>query len=136
VLSADKSRAAAGRLGVVANRSARYDGSRNAGPGSEDQRVREAAHTRWEKLTAVSSLIVALTGVRALLFAYFQIRESREQARVQHLVELVQEFDSPPVSNARRALAIARLDGTQENLKPLAFLHALGNWYLPFGDPR
>ena len=73
----------------------------------------------WEKIIALSSVLVALTGIGAVLFAYYQIRESREEARVQHLVELVQQFDQPPVADARKTLALQRMDAKQNALKPL-----------------
>jgi hypothetical protein len=80
--------------------------------------MREPA-TIWEKLVAISSVIVAFTGIFAVVFAWYQIRVSREEAKVQHLVELVQEFQRPPVSDSMKALALARLDAKQEALKPL-----------------
>jgi hypothetical protein len=84
-----------------------------------DEEMMRASPNIWEKLVAFSSLAVALTGIGAVFFAYYQIRESREEARVQHLVELVQQFDQPPVADARKALAIQRMDAKQEALKPI-----------------
>jgi hypothetical protein len=77
------------------------------------------SHNAWEKLSALSTLALVFTGIGALWFAAHQIQESREEARVQRLVELEQQFDQPPISDARKALALQRLDATQENLKHL-----------------
>jgi hypothetical protein len=36
-----------------------------------------------------------------------------------HLVALMQQFDQPPISDSRKALALERMDAKQENLKHL-----------------
>ena len=74
---------------------------------------------KWERINAISSLALVIVGAGALLFAYFQIKEARNEAKIQHLVEVVQEFDGPHYSDMRRRLAIARIDPTQKNLRPL-----------------
>jgi hypothetical protein len=81
---------------------------------------------RWEKLgalasavTAFSTFLLVVAGVGALFFANRQIQESREQAKIQHLDELVQRFDQPPMVDFRRMLAVKRLDAKHEKLLPL-----------------
>jgi hypothetical protein len=73
----------------------------------------------WERITAVTSLAIAVGGLGALVFAWFQIREMRDEARVQHLIALVDKFDSADQVAIRRSLALKRVDQTQKRLRPL-----------------
>jgi hypothetical protein len=75
--------------------------------------------SNWEKASVISSWLLVLTGLGALWFADYQIRESREEAKVQHLVEELNEFDHPPYSDDRKTLALQRMDARQEALKAL-----------------
>lgn len=79
---------------------------------------------RWEKLnafssfaTAICTFLLVITGLGALRFAYDQIQESRAESRVQHLVEFMNRFEHPPVSDAMKSLARQRMDAKQEKLK-------------------
>ena len=60
-----------------------------------------------------------LLELRPGIFAYYQIKESREEARIQHLVEVVQQFDQPPYSDIRIRLAAQRIDTKQRIVRPL-----------------
>lgn len=51
--------------------------------------------------------------------AKIQIQESREQAKIQHLDELVHEYDQRPMVDFRKRLACNRLDVKRQNLLPL-----------------
>jgi hypothetical protein len=72
-----------------------------------------------EKITGYSTLAIAITGVLALVFAYDQIRESHDQAQIQHLIELVNQFDQKPFTDLRTKLALSRIDRKHEALVPL-----------------
>jgi hypothetical protein len=73
----------------------------------------------WEKVNAISSALLVLVGVGGIIFAYFQIKESREEAKIQHLVEVVQQFDQPPYSDIRIRLATQRIDTKKRIVRPL-----------------
>ena len=77
-------------------------------------------------LTAIFTGILAVTAVGALWYARDQIRETREesevqikearqQAQIQHLLALVNEFDQEPMATYRRGLAQKRLKGTDSD---------------------
>jgi hypothetical protein len=81
---------------------------------------------RWEKLSALASAVTAFStfllfaaGAGALIFANRQIQESREQSKIQHLVEVVQQFDQSPMVDFRKSLADKRLDAKHKILLPL-----------------
>ncbi len=64
----------------------------------------------WEAVTAIGTGVLALTGVAAIIYTHSQLRQNRELARIQHLRDLVREFDLAPMSDRRRELADLRLD--------------------------
>src|SRR5260370_23370715 len=72
----------------------------------------------WDRITAISTVVLALTGAAALIFAWLQIQEFRNAAQVQHIDELVHRWDYEMV-DARRALALKRLDPKQQTLLAL-----------------
>jgi hypothetical protein len=91
----------------------------------KNRELRQPAN-RWEKLTALASAVTAFStfllfvaGAGALFFANRQIQESREQAKIQHLDELVQLYDQPPMVDFRKSLADKRLDAKHKILLPL-----------------
>ncbi|MGA7895862.1 MAG: hypothetical protein WCA49_21785 [Candidatus Sulfotelmatobacter sp.] len=73
---------------------------------------------RWEKITAISTFVLAITGPAALMFTGWQIREARNAAQVQHEDELVRRWDYE-MGDVRKALALKRLDPKREALLPL-----------------
>src|ERR1019366_1707306 len=73
----------------------------------------------WGMANAISSIALVALGAGALLFAYFQIKEARDEAKIQHLVEIVQQFDQPPYSDIRRRLGAARIDTKQGTVRQL-----------------
>ena len=73
----------------------------------------------WEKLTAVSSCALAVIALTALIFTYLQITESRHESQIQHLAEVVHDFDSGSVRNSLSALATKRIDQKKQALSPL-----------------
>jgi hypothetical protein len=74
---------------------------------------------RWEKLTAISSAVLALIGLVGTLFVIVQIRDARDAIRVQHLDELSKEFDDVQIAAVRKSLALHRLDAKQETIRLL-----------------
>lgn len=84
----------------------------------------------WSQITAVSSLVLAIVGLVALIFTWIQLHEMRnearvqigemrEEARIQHLTTLIDKFDSPDRIAIRKALALKRIDKTQGRLRLL-----------------
>jgi len=78
-------------------------------------------HSIWEQITAISSLVLAVVGLAALIFTWKQIHEMRDEARVQiaemraetqvqHLTALMDKFDSVDRIAIRRSLALKRID--------------------------
>jgi hypothetical protein len=67
----------------------------------------------------MATLVIAVGGLGALIFAWFQIREMRDEARVQRLTELVDKYDGTDRVALRRSLALKRIDQTQKRLRPL-----------------
>lgn len=76
--------------------------------------VRES--NKWEKITALSSLALAVLALIALVFSYRQIVEFHHEAQVQHLSEAVHDFDYGPVSKSLNALARKRVNQSKEAL--------------------
>jgi hypothetical protein len=86
---------------------------------------------RWQKVTAISTAIstalAACAAWAALTFAYRQIqegkqalerqiKESREQAKIQRLVEIEYRFEHSPMIDIRRKLAAERIDKRHQRL--------------------
>ena len=67
-----------------------------------------------EQWTALFTAFITLTGFGALTFASRQIREGKELAKVQHLLELMKQFEQQPFINYRKKLAAERLRGVAE----------------------
>lgn len=87
---------------------------------------------KWEKVTALSTFVLAVLGILTVLFAWKQINamrdgtqrqidemrdeahgqigEMREEARVQHLTAMIDKFDSPTFLSIRKSLAQQRVD--------------------------
>jgi hypothetical protein len=75
--------------------------------------------SRWEKMTAVGTVVLALTGFTALIVGWLQIRELREEAKVVHFVEFIHDYDAPARIANRKALALKRIDKSQVRLHQL-----------------
>jgi len=67
-----------------------------------------AAEAAWA--TAVATGIMALTGIIALIYASRQLSQSRETAKVQHLLRFVEQFESEPLATARKSLAQKKVE--------------------------
>jgi len=65
-------------------------------------------------VTAVSTAIMAVTGVAALFYAARQLNQSRDLAKVQHLLDFVKQFNAEPMIRLRKSVAEQRLRGVTE----------------------
>jgi hypothetical protein len=75
--------------------------------------------TKWDRMTAFATVALAVIGFSALVLAGLQVRELREEAKVQHLLEFIHDFDGPARSSNRKALALKRIDKSQGRLHQL-----------------
>ena len=88
----------------------------------------------WERILAISTAVAALGSLAAVLIAVIlanvqikearasaeaQLKETRDEAKVQHLVDEVVRFDQAPLALSRVALARQRLDEAHKTLRPL-----------------
>jgi len=88
----------------------------------------------WERILAISTAIAALGSLVAILIAVYlangqikegrasleaQLKETRDEAKVEHLVDEVVRFNQPPLALSRVALAKARLDEKHKTVLPL-----------------
>jgi hypothetical protein len=94
-----------------------------------DEERRVPTSNIYERITSFSSLVIAISGVVALIIAGLHIHELREEARVLHLTEFVREFDNPPFSSVRKNLALKRIDKVEERLRPLDLEDPPGELY-------
>ena len=67
-----------------------------------------------EWLTAAFTLVMAVTGIWALVYASSQLRQAREEAQLQRLLDLDKEYRSEPMITYRRVAAQKRLAGQDE----------------------
>jgi hypothetical protein len=91
----------------------------------------------WDGLTALATAALATIGYRAATYARTQIDEFRREAKVGHLIELVNEFEREPMSGWRKRLAVDRLKNGR--LRPLDIenpptaLHTVMNFFEHMG---
>src|SRR6266851_1593681 len=62
-------------------------------------------------LTTIFTAIIACTGVLALAYAHWQLSEAHDEAQIQHLIALSQQFEQEPMVTYRRTCATKRLSG-------------------------
>lgn len=88
----------------------------------------------WERILAISTAVAALGSLVAILIAVLladvqikearasteaQLKETRDEARVQHLVDETVRFNQPPLALSRVALAKKRVDEKTKTVLPL-----------------
>src|SRR6185437_8216506 len=88
----------------------------------------------WERILAISTAVAALGSLVAILIAVVlaniqikegrataeaQLKETRDEAKVQHLVDEGVRFNQPPLALSRVALAKQRLDEKHKTVLPL-----------------
>lgn len=86
---------------------------------TETRQKQTTQRVNWTAITGISALITAAAAVVALVFAVVQIEEFREEAKIQHLLGEVNDFQSPRFTAIRKSLANERIDSEDERLKPL-----------------
>lgn len=69
---------------------------------------------RPEVWTAIFTGILAAVTAAALWYAHSQIKEAHEEAQVEHLMNLVAQFDQEPMATYRKTLAAGRLQGKED----------------------
>lgn len=82
-----------------------------------------------ESVTAGGTLVIAATGIFALWYAHRQLAQSREAAKVQHLLKFVEQFDTEPLLGLRKSVAEQRVRGIgepPEMYKILDFFETIG----------
>src|SRR2546430_15873651 len=72
---------------------------------------RASREFRWERVTALSTAGLFVIALIALVGTVIQIKDNRETSRVQRLIEVEKEYESPEFAKIRRNLATERLDG-------------------------
>jgi hypothetical protein len=77
--------------------------------------------TEW--LTVVFTGIIAITGVWALIYASGQIRLARDEAQVQHVLTVENEWKAEPIATYRRVCAQKRLAGVYESDEEVELLN-------------
>jgi hypothetical protein len=91
----------------------------------------------WEGLTAAGTWALALIGGVAAWYAARQLNDFRKEARIKHLIDLVDQFEREPLATYRKALGTARTAGGA--LQPLdldsppPFLHDVMNFFEHMG---
>lgn len=88
----------------------------------------------WERTLTIATAVAALGSLLAILVTVYlangqikegrataeaQLKETRDEAKVQHLVEEELRFDGTPLALSRVALAKKRLDEQKKTVRPL-----------------
>jgi hypothetical protein len=79
--------------------------------------------------TALFTFVIAATGVWALVYASRQLRQGRESERMQHLLRFIGQFEQPPMTTYRKAVAEKRTKGVSyppEAQEILNFFETIG----------
>jgi hypothetical protein len=82
-----------------------------------------------ECTTAVATVVIAGTGVWALIYASRQLNQNREADKVNHLIRFIEEFEREPMAQYRKTVAEKRMRGTSyppEAQKILDFFETIG----------
>ena len=59
--------------------------------------------------TALATVVIATTGVAAVIYAKRQLIDFRKEARIQHLIDASRDFERPPLTKLRENLAKQRV---------------------------
>ncbi|MGD0307359.1 MAG: hypothetical protein ABSC71_21235 [Candidatus Acidiferrales bacterium] len=82
-----------------------------------------------EWITSIFTAVLAVTGAGALWYAHEQIAEAHNEAQIQHLLSLDQQYNSEPMVTYRKACAQKRLAGEdypEEEDRILGFFENVG----------
>jgi len=63
----------------------------------------------WDEVTALATVALFLAGIATLLYARNQLNDFRREARVKHLIDLVDQFEREPMATYRRKLGAERV---------------------------
>jgi hypothetical protein len=91
----------------------------------------------WDGLTAVATLALVFVGVATVIYAGVQLADFRQESRIKHLIDLVDQFEREPYAGYRRSLAAHRLK--EGSLVPLDLenppfeLYAIMNFFEHMG---
>ena len=67
-------------------------------------------HTsRTDWITAVCTLLIACTGIVALAYAHWQLKQDHDEAQVERLLGFVRQYDQEPLVSYRKLYAEKRL---------------------------
>jgi hypothetical protein len=103
-------------------------------PDDKDEFLEGRKANPWERTLAIATAVGALGSLLAILVAVYladgqikegrasaeaQLKETRDEAKVQHLVDETVRFDEAPLALSRVALAKQRLDEKNKAVKPL-----------------
>lgn len=83
-----------------------------------------------ERITALSTAIIAVTSVLAFGLAYEQLRQNHEDSQVSRLLDLDRQYASEPMISYRKAYAEKRLRGVtdpDEEYELLNFFETIGD---------
>ena len=101
---------------------------------SKDEFLEGGKGNPWERVLAISTAVAAVGTLLAILVTVFladgqikegrraaeaQLKETRDLAKVQHLVDEANRFDQPPLALSRVALAKKRVDEKNKTVLPL-----------------
>lgn len=93
--------------------------------------------SNWDIVTAVATAALAVIGGFTLLYAKTQLDDFRKEARVKHLIDLVDQFEREPIAKQRRNLGAKRtLGGSLQPLDvndPPPELHDVMNFFEHMG---
>src|SRR6266404_8408304 len=67
-----------------------------------------------EWVTALFTGVIAVTGGLALIYAKSQLKQARDSDRVQHLLELLRQFETEPLVSSRKGVAAKKLKGVSD----------------------
>lgn len=82
-----------------------------------------------DRLRAIFTAIIAITGMLAVMFAYRQLWWDHEESQVQHLSDFAHQFRTEPMIKYRKAYAEKRLRGVtdpDEEYRLLNFFESVG----------
>jgi hypothetical protein len=80
-------------------------------------------------ITAFFTAVIGITGVVALIYAHTQLKESRKQAQIQHLVNFIRDFVNEPMVTYRVCAAQQWLQGnhtSSELVEVINFFEEVG----------
>jgi hypothetical protein len=72
------------------------------------------AKNKPDWITAICTIVITLTGIGALVYAHFQLKQIHEEAQVERLLKEVDKWDQEPVVSYRKLCAQQKLQGVSD----------------------